>query len=364
MKCKMVIRRRWFLILNNTIMVGKFNRIYLFLLVVFYSFSILAQTDGGVKIMPAQGDLYENAKKVNNPYLLPLGGKKLGGKGFLFPYPLGIMLNGYAGSQNVTISDLTVGIDDASGNVVIPDISLDKVVDFREVTASVKNFNMRFDVWALPFLDVYGIFGKAWVETKVDIGSIAGQSVNIDTQADFNGYVYGYGVMLTGGIRSIFFSLDFNQVWTHFDEMKKDNSALNLSPRIGYIFHFDHQPEENFSLWTGLGRIFLNNKTVGSINLSDVAPDMGENYENQTWYQNLTPVQQELTNRVVDNFVDKNKGDIINYSLNKRPEKNWCMIFGAQYQLNRHWQFRVETNFLGGRESGLISANYRFGLIK
>ncbi len=341
---------------------NKHKRLLIFLCLL--PFLVKSQTAGGIKVMPKQGDLYENTKTLNNPYILPVGGKKLGEKGFLFPYPVGIMLNGYMGNQDVSISDLTVGINNAAGDVVIPDISLDEVVGFSKVTASVKNINMRADIWALPFLDVYGIFGKAWVETEVGIGSIAGQPVDINTQADFNGYVYGYGAMLTGGIRSIFFSLDFNQVWTHFDQMKNDNSAINLAPRVGYIFHYEGQPEKNISVWTGAGRVFLNNKTEGSINLSDIAPDMGENYKTQTWYENLTPVQQKLADEVVTNFVDKNKGDVINYSLDKSPTKNWCMILGAQYQMNRHWQFRVETNFLGGRQSGLISANYRFGIIK
>lgn len=348
--------------------------------VIFSAFFILiasamlySQTDAGVKIIPNQGDLYENAKQLNNPYLLPVWGKKLGEKGFLFPYPVGIMLNGYVGSQDVTISDLTVGINDADGNVIIPTTSLDDVVGFSEVKATVRNFNMRADIWALPFLDVYGIFGKAWVETQVGIGSIAGKPVDINTEADFNGYVYGVGAMLTGGVRSIFFSLDFNKVWTHFDQLENDNTAISLAPRIGYIFHFNNQPEKNFSVWTGLSRVFLNNETIGSLNLSDIAPDMGENYKNSDWYEALrddtgkTPAEAakdekiaDIADKVVENFDGKNQGDVINYTLDKRPAHNWCMILGAQYQINRHWQFRVETNFLGGRRSGLLSANYRF----
>ncbi len=349
----------------------------LLLLIILYLFPsiISAQSDAGVKIMPKQGDLYHEVKKLNNPYALPLWGERLGRKGFLLPYPIGIMLNGYAGSQDVTISGLSVAINDKDGNEVIPTIDLNDVVGFSDVSASVRNFNMRADLWVLPFLDVYGIFGKAWVDTKVGIGSIMDQPVDIQTQANFDGYVYGIGAMLTGGIRSVFFSLDFNRVWTHFDEMEKDNIAMNLSPRIGYVFHIKNQPERNVSVWTGAGRVYLNNETVGSIPLSEIAPDMGEHYQTTTWYQGLrddtgkTPAQAAKDEKVADmvdvvvaNFADQHQGDVIHYSLNKRPSHNWCMILGAQFQLDRHWQFRVESNFLGGRQSGLISANYRFGI--
>lgn len=327
------------------------------ILAVLLSYSAYSQTDAGVKITHKQGDLYDNTKKLNNPYNLPLWGQKLGEKGFLLPYPIGIMLNGYIGNQDVTISDLSVGINDKEP------IQLDDIVEFGEVTANVKNLNMRADIWLLPFLDIYGIFGKAWVETDVNIAKIAGKDANVGTQASFDGYVYGLGGMLTGGIRSIFFSLDFNRVWTHFDEIKDDNVAMNLAPRVGYIFHFDHLPERNFSVWTGANRVFLSNETVGTIKITDIIPNFGSgDYKAKDWYEELKVPQKEIVDALADRFTEEHKDDEIHYSLKKRPSSDWFMILGAQYQMNRHWQFRTEANFLGGHESLLLSANYRFGI--
>ncbi len=331
------------------------NKIIALVVLACFATVTFAQSGDFVKVLPAQRALSDSLKKQNeHPYIFPLFGKNLGKRGFMLPYPVGIMLNGYMGAQDVTISDLTVGINDANGNTVIPTIPLDDVVGFSNVSASVRNVNFRADLWVLPFLDVYGIVGAAWVTTDVGIGSIVGKPVDISTQANFNGYVYGIGGMLTGGIRSIFFSVDFNAVWTHFDELKNDNVAMNLAPRVGYVFHFNNDPEQNFSIWTGAGRVFLNNETVGSIPLSSIIPDITK----AEWYNNLSDAQKNLVDRV----IEKNKGDVINYTLNKRPSQNWCMILGAQFQLDRHWQFRTEANFLGGRKSGLISVNYRFGL--
>ncbi len=262
------------------------------------TFSIYSQTDAGVKIISKQGDLYNEVKELSNPYSLPVGAKKLGAKGFLLPYPIGIMLNGYVGNQDVSISNLSVGLNDEEM------VNLDKVVGFSGVNASVKNFNMRADLWALPFLDVYGLFGKAWVETDVNIGSIAQKTVNFGTQANFDGYVYGFGAMLTGGVRSVFFSLDFNKVWTHFEELQDDNTATSLTPRVGYIFHFTNKPERNISVWVGSGRVFLNNETEGRIPLAEVLPNFGQNYQNSDWYQALGPANKQLIVKVLNKAAE------------------------------------------------------------
>ncbi len=323
----------------------------------------LPQAGSAIKITEAQqgGALLDSITSREYPYVFPLLGKKAAAKGFMLPYPLGVMVNSFLGRQDVTISDLSVYINDASGNSVVPDISLDELVRFGDVTANVYNVNARVDLWVLPFLDLYGIVGGAWLTTDVNIASIAGKAVDISTQAKFNGYVYGTGAMLTGGIRNYFLSADFNTVWTHFDELKNNNYAMNFSLRAGYVVHFK-KPERNIALWLGASRAFLNNTTSGTLSLSDVAPEFGEAYKTSDWYMALTQPQKALIDRTVENFTDKHKGDVIGYSLEKRPSHNWCMVVGAQYQLSRRWQFRTEANLLGGRTSALLSANYRFGI--
>ncbi len=318
--------------------------------------AIYAQSGAGVRILPKQGELYDNTKNLSNPYSLPFWGQKLGSRGFLLPYPIGVMINGYAGSQDVTISDLAIGINDGQM------ISLDDAVGFSKVTADIQNINVRTDVWLLPFLDLYGLFGMLSAQTKVGIGNIMDKPVDLNTEANFHGYEYGFGGMLTGGVRSIFFSLDASYIWTHLDGLKDDNSVVNLGLRTGYVFHFEKNPEKNISVWTGTTRVFLSSMTEGTIKLADVVPNFGANYQNSDWYEALSPVKQSLVDELVEKAKDGHADDEIHYTLKKRPTKNWAMILGAQFQLNRHWQLRAETNFLGGRTTGLISAGYRFGI--
>ena len=58
------------------------------------------------------------------------------------------------------------------------------------------------------------------------------------------------------------------------------------------------------------------------------------------------------------------EGTTISYSLIKKPTSNWNMCVGTQFQASHRWQFRTEFGFLGGRESILISGNYRFRILK
>jgi hypothetical protein len=53
----------------------------------------------------------------------------------------------------------------------------------------------------------------------------------------------------------------------------------------------------------------------------------------------------------------------VNYSLDKKPAHVWNALVGAQFALDRHWQFRVETSFLNGRNSVLAGPEYRFDIL-
>jgi hypothetical protein len=61
----------------------------------------------------------------------------------------------------VVISDLAVGIDDLA--VVPVDF-----IKFGDINAHVQTINTRFDVWTIPFVDIYGIVGKTWASTNVN----------------------------------------------------------------------------------------------------------------------------------------------------------------------------------------------------
>jgi hypothetical protein len=46
--------------------------------------------------------------------------------------------------------------------------------------------------------------------------------------------------------------------------------------------------------------------------------------------------------------------------MDKRPEEEWNMVIGGQFQLNKNWMLRSEGGIIGDRKSFLASVNYRF----
>jgi len=45
--------------------------------------------------------------------------------------------------------------------------------------------------------------------------------------------------------------------------------------------------------------------------------------------------------------------------MDKQVSQMWNGVVGAQFQLNKHWQFRTEAGLIGDRKSFLFSVNYR-----
>jgi len=316
---------------------------------------------GGEKLGPIWETYVDSLKKTPYPYTFPLLGKQARKKGFDIPLPVGIMLNTYFGSQEMTISDLSVGVN---GGEKIP---LD-FIKFGEVKAHVTSVTVRPDLWLLPFLDVYAIAGRTGIKTEVNINA----PVNFSTTANFSGNTFGVGTTLAGAIHGFVTIIDFNHTWTNIPEIEGAIQTTMFTPRIGRNFRFPKNPDQNITVWVGAPGVFLHRGTNGSINLSALKPK-GDNQvlqnilnESETWYQGLDKIQQRVVKTVAKGFSDKLAGKdfedtSIAYSLVKEPVSNWSMSVGGQYQINHIWQLPTEVGFLGGRKSLLLSGNYRFG---
>ena len=67
---------------------------------------------------------------------------------------------------------------------------------------------------------------------------------------------------------------------------------------------------------------------------------------------------------VVPDIIDKlaeSVGDaVIRYGMDKQVSEMWNGVVGAQFQLNKKWQFRSEAGIIGDRKSFLASINYHF----
>jgi len=272
------------------------------------------------------------------------------------------MLNYFVAKQDVEIPEIAVGFNNSDM------LDLTNLVEFGTVNASVTSINIRPDLWVLPFLDVYGIFGKAYAQTEVELT----YPVQLKTIANLEGNSFGLGITGAGGLGRYFFVLDGNWVWTIMSNFKDPVGTRNFSGRLGRAVKVGKNPESNVALWLGGMRIKMGGITEGTILLNDVIPD--ETWERRDeivsdywdWYDNEASIPQKLiADKVLTPiFTEIGEADgsgTIKYKIRKQPKQKWNMIIGGQYQLNKHHQFRVEGGVLGNRKSLLMSYNYRFG---
>lgn len=330
------------------------------LISVFMSFLphlVHSQAGTGMKMHPSQAD---SIKQVDYSYTFPLLGKRVVQKGFAIPYPVGIMINTFAASQLVEISELKVGFNDNAPQ----DFNF---VEFGEVKANLQNINVRADLWLFPFLNIYGLFGPLISQTSVSVV----EPVTFTTNTNFNGYTYGIGTTLAAGFHGFWATADVNTTWTSLEQFDTPVNATMMTPRVGMAIPFRKNPSSNFAFWVGCSYVLLNRETSGTIKISDISPNGSSEAlqkiidETEEWYQDLSLPQQRVVKQIAQAL--KNRLDdlepvdaSISYSLKKEPKSKLSVLIGAQYQHSLRWQFRTEIGFLGGRTSGLLSANYRF----
>lgn len=361
----------------------------------FFTVPIFAQVYTDKIVGEKNQQLKDSLKIVEYPYALPIWGEKVAQKGYNLPYSAGLSVNYFWQDSEIVISELEVGFNNG------PLYDLDEIVRFDKSSVEATAITIRPDIWLLPFLNIYGIFGKAKSTTKINAGiwipdaeNNWSQVAQFSTQANFDATTFGFGMTPTIGIGGGWLALDMNMSWTDVSSLDKPAFSYIFGPRLGKTFKF-HKPEQNIAFWVGGFRVHIAGDTNGNINLSDILDTsdaqvkvdngLAKVSENQTkvdtWWNGLTPAQQaspvnaakhNTANRALEvagNFLTTLDGALstadsstIQYSLQKRPKDMWNFIVGTQFQYNKHIMFRLETGFLSSRTQVLGGIQYRFGL--
>jgi hypothetical protein len=355
---------------------------------------VFAQVFTNKEVGKKNVDLIDSLKKSEYPYSLPILGAKATGAGYNLPYSAGFSAQYFWQQSDLIIDNLNVGFNNG------PMHNLDGLVRFDKALATASAFTVRPDIWLLPFLNIYGIFGKAQASTEVGFGVWIPDSTNTDTKIlssgttiDFNTSTYGFGFTPTIGVGGGFLALDMNWAWTDVPQLDKPAQSFIFGPRLGKNFKFK-RPEQSIAIWVGGFRVQISSGTNGSINLSEVLPaDFGSKVDQgiqkvgnaqqqvDTWWANLSSTEQQnpvneakynAANRALmrageilasaDNAINTVGTSTVQYSMDKRPKDAWNFIVGSQYQLNKHFMVRGEFGFLSSRTQFLIGMQYRFGL--
>ena len=342
----------------------------------FYKISILAalslflieqqsQAQYVTKKVKSKHEVYtDSLKNVEYNYVFPILGQGTYKKGFDIPYPIGIMTNFIWMDQGIDITNLQLGLKTDYADFPLTSVDF---IEFGENRNTSHAFNVRPDIWIFPFLNVYGLFGYGKSHTEVNLVA----PVELKSVVDQNISTMGVGIMTAFGIGPVWLSVDANWTWNKPELLDKPVRVTVLGLRLGHTFTFKNRPDRNIAIWAGGMRVKMSSETNGAIAMKDALPPETWDRRDEIvlsyteWYNGLTPAKQALVDKtVIPDIVDRlNAADgdaVVSYGMDKQVSEMWNGIIGAQFQLNKRWQFRTEGGIIGDRKSFLVSVNYRF----
>lgn len=203
---------------------------------------------------------------------------------------------------------------------ILPGVSLPDVSQV-DVNNRVQHFDIKADVWLLPFLNVFGILGQVNTDTVVDLSrtTIIGLPPQLPSlgklEIDTDGTVWGFGATLAFGGDRWFGAV--TTTWTDADlggDFDSSIEALTIQPRVGMIF----------GQWTGwVGGMYLDveESHAGVINI----PGIGQ-----------LPFAAVLS-----------------------AESDWNTAVGVSHHFSEKLSLSLEVGF-GDRDHTLFNFNYRF----
>ena len=306
----------------------------------------------------------DSLKQVKYDNVFPAFGQKIYKKGFDIPYPTGIMVNYIYLKQGLVIDNMRLGI--LTENMDIPLTGVD-FIEFGNNYSTASSVIVRPDLWVLPFLNIYGLFGRGRSTTEInlkfpfELKSVVEQNISSN----------GFGLTAGGGIGPVWLALDGNITWSKPELLNKSVKVETFGARLGHNFVNSTKPYRNIGIWVGAMSVKLGSDTVGEIKLSDALP--AETWERadqivatyDDWYNNTATIaQKKIADQTLGPLVDAigaaDGSAVIRYGLDKKAKEQWNGVIGAQYQHNKNWIFRTEGGIIGDRKSILFSANWRF----
>jgi hypothetical protein len=262
---------------------------------------------------------------------VPILGEQVREKGFDLPLPFGVGTNLVFMDQGIKLRNIKVGIGDPTIEV--------KGLSFVDARAHDRVITARLDMWLLPFVNIYGIFGyiNGEAEIGLDINQIAGglpiplppiiePGKTINFNIDYNGTTFGGGMTLAGGYQNFFASVDANYTYSNIDVANSQIKAYTISPRVGLQMNPSAVPGA-LALWVGAMYMNYNQTVTDNIRLNELDP-------------RLPPVQ-------------------IDFKLDVENDQPWNFLFGGQWEITKRWQFMAEGG-VGDRTQVLTGVSFRF----
>jgi hypothetical protein len=294
------------------------------------------------------------------PYVLPFLGKKAQAKGIDLQRPFGVMLNLGVAENELTIDRLAVSTDDINYTDVTG------IVNFTKVLPRSYIFNVRPDVWLLPFLNVSGLVGYYTSETEV----VMNEPADMKFLAKNTGNLLGIGVLAAGGVGPLFVSYQFNGTWSFSDKLFNSTFTSLNGIRIGYQRKNHRKPQTALNIWLGVESLHMSPHSRGALNLTEAADMTDDELQRASeqwdaWYEDLSPPQKIIMQPLyeeVSGMLNDGEDAYLYYDFDKSIIQKWNLLVGAQYQINKNLMLSSEGSFIGSRWRFVFSTIYRFGI--
>ncbi|MBN2543247.1 hypothetical protein JXI42_10315 [bacterium] len=244
-----------------------------------------------------------NASPFDTSQYLPLGRSWAGDK--KLPLPVGVSARYYYQDQAYVLSELWINDEPRETD------DLDTI----DVSNEIGEWNLKIDVWVLPFVNFFGLLGSIKGNTLVDFA--IGEDMNID----YEGWMWGIGATIATGMGRFFSTVSTIYTDSNLDVTTSTVNAWILSPNIGVNFN-DVWFIDRFALWGGAMYQRSEEKHEGDIG---GVPLFGE----------------------------------IHYKVGLRQRESWNFQMGLNTEFTEHICLELDGG-LGDRHQASASLMYRF----
>lgn len=293
------------------------------------------------------GEPYQpEGERVIYDRALPFLAQEVLDLGFDLPNPYGAQLIGYWQEQDLILDNLFISVNGG------PEQEID-FVDFG--TPSVENVTAqaKLDAWLFPFMNVYATIGTFKGDAVVPLAvegrdllnflgfgglcnggplepALCSRILTAVAEPEYEGENFVLGTNLAMGWSHYFVTLPISYAWSDVDILNETVTALNISPRIGFL------------------------RAVGE--QGSLAPYIGA-----TWLKADVDISGSVT-------FDTSGGDVpgvgpsltIDYTIRQRNKDRWNYLVGFNWELNKAWSLQAEVGFGGSRSNAIASATYRW----
>ncbi|MEQ1964736.1 hypothetical protein ABLB69_16530 [Xenorhabdus khoisanae] len=300
----------------------------------------LTMSESGVAKTNSDGSLSHSAKSESR--ILPIWGDKAREKGYDLPEPFGASYSYMNMRQDVVVDSIKFKFT----NPDFKSWESQTTINAGDTRERSETHMLKLDSWILPFLNVYGVYGKTKGTSKTNLdsiyipGSTPGEPSweNLPFELNFKGKTFGGGATLAGGYKQFFATLDANYTRTNLDILDGDISALVITPRVGYEFVFSPliagQGNTKVQVWVGAMYQDITQRFKGDVSGLDLPPQLA---------------LFELIKPMTD----------IKFDVKQHLAHKWNNTVGARVEITRNFNILSEVGF-GNRNSFFISGEFRF----